>query len=62
MTKKTKGRAGCNQATSKTTKRAYYFNSSLSRMKAVIVTLALWGLFPMRLTKWINNHGGQRDD
>ena len=62
MTKKTKGRAGCNQATSNTSKCAYYFNFIASRMKAVIVTLALWGWFPMCLAKWINNHGGQRND
>lgn len=62
MTKKTKGRAGCHQSTSNTSKCAYYSNFIASRMKAVIVTLALWSWFSMCLAKWINNQGGQRDD
>ena len=62
MSKKIKGRAGWHQATSNTFQCAYYFNFIASRMKAVIVTLALWGWFPMCLAKWINNRGGQCND
>lgn len=40
----------------------HYFNFFATRIKAVIATLALWRWFAMRLAKWINNHGGQRDD
>ncbi|MEX0963781.1 MAG: hypothetical protein WDZ52_07050 [Pseudohongiellaceae bacterium] len=62
MTSKTKGRAGCHQATPNTTKCPSYFIVLASRMKAVIVTLALWGWLPMCLAKWISNRGGQHDD
>lgn len=62
MTIKTKGRSGCNQATPKTSICAFYSTSIVHCMKAVIVTLALWGWFPMCLAKWFNNHGGKRND
>jgi len=33
-----------------------------ARIKAVIVTLALWGLLPMKLAYWLINLGGLRND
>ena len=57
MTRKTKGRAGCNQATSKTSKCAYYFKLFASHIKAEIVTLALWGWLAMCLFTWFYNLG-----
>lgn len=62
MTIKTKGRAGWHQATPNTSKCALYFTVLVYCMKAISVTLALWGWFPMRLANWINNQGGQHDD
>lgn len=62
MTRKTKGRAGWHQATPNTSKCAFYFTVITSRLKATIVTLALWGWFPMFLAKWISNRGGQHND
>ena len=62
MTRKTKGRAGCHQATSKTSKCACYFTVLASRMKAVIVTLALWGWLPVSIADWFINRGEAHDD
>lgn len=62
MTRKTKGRTGWHQATPITSKYTFYFTVLASRIKALIVTLALWGWLPMFMAIWINNHGGQHDD
>jgi len=62
MTRKTKGRAGWHQATSKTSKCASYFTVLASRMKALIVTLALWGWLPVGIADWLINRGELRDD
>jgi len=35
---------------------------TVSRVKAAIVTLALWGWFPLGLAEWINRMGGPRDE
>jgi hypothetical protein len=61
MTTKTKGRAGGHQATPKTTCKR---NSTgiVSRVKAAIVTLAVWGWFPIGLAERINRMGGPRDE
>lgn len=61
MTRKTKGRADRHQATPKTTCKP---NSTgiASHVKAVIVTLALWGWFPLGLAERINRMGGPRDE
>ena len=52
MTTKTKGRDGGNHATRKTTHRQNH-KSIAARLKAVIVTLALWGVLPVNLAEWI---------
>lgn len=55
MTLKRKGRAGWHQATPITTSNGNS-NRNPSRVKALVVTLAVWGLFPMRwaerIEKW----------
>lgn len=56
-----KGRDGCNQATLTTTKRTLNFTGLAARIKAVIVTLALWGLLPVAVADWLINLGGLRD-
>ena len=61
MTTNRKGRAGCNQATLKTTKRICNFTSLAARIKAVIVALALWGLLPVAVADWLINLGGLRN-
>lgn len=62
MTIKTKGRAGGHQATPNTSKCTCNSTGVGSRMKAVIVTLALWGWFPLALADRINRMGGPRDE
>ena len=59
MTKNRKGRAGWHQATLKTSKRTRNFTGLAARIKAVIVTLALWGLLPVTVADWLINLGGQ---
>lgn len=49
MTRKTRGRT---EATPKTTD-SHNLSSSASRIKALIVRLALWGLLPAGLADWI---------
>ena len=61
MTTNRKGRAGCNQATLKTSKRTCNFNGLAARIKAVIVTLSLCGLLPVAAADWLISLGGQRD-
>jgi hypothetical protein len=61
MTKK-KGRAGWYQATPKDSKYTRYFTVITSRIKAVIVTLALWLWFLMCLAKRIGYREGGHDD
>jgi len=61
MTKKIKGRTGCHQAASfKTFENKHNYTNLSSRIKAVIVTLALWGWFPISLADRINKMGGSR--
>lgn len=61
MTRNRKGRAGCNQATPKTSKHTRNFTGLVARIKAAIFTLALWGLLPVTMADWLINLGGQRD-
>ncbi len=61
MTTNRKGRAGWHQATPKTSKSTWNFIGLYSRIKAVIVTSALWGLLPMAVADWLINLGGLRD-
>lgn len=53
MTDKTKGRTGWHQATSKTSKTKCNSTGLASRLKAVIITLALWGFLPMGFSTWL---------
>lgn len=62
MSPKTKGRAGCNQATPKTSERTTKFTGIAARMKAAVAILALWGWFPLGLAERISRMGGPRDE
>lgn len=62
MTTKTKGRAGWHQATPNTSRSTCKFIGIMARMKAAIVTLALWGWFPLGLAERINRMGGPHDE
>lgn len=62
MTGKTKGRAGGHQATPNTSKCNRNSTGTGSRVKAAIVTLAVWGWFPLGLVDRINRMGGPRDE
>jgi hypothetical protein len=58
MTNNRKGRTGWHQATLKTSKSTSNSTGLAARIKAVIVTLALWGWLPVGLAHWINSKGG----
>lgn len=62
MTGKRKGRAGWHQATPCISHRRRDSNRIARRLKALSVTLALWGWFPLGLADRINRMGGPRDD
>jgi len=58
MIRKIMGRAGWHQATPKTSDNTLNSTGFASRVKATIVTLALWGLLPISVADWIIQHGG----
>lgn len=62
MTPKTKGRAGCNQETPNTSQSPCNSTGIMACMKAAIVTLALWGWFPLGLAERIHRMGGPHDE
>lgn len=62
MTTNKKGRAGRHQATPKTSKYTCNFTSLRNCFKTAVVTLAVWGWFPLCLAEWILNSGGHSDD
>ena len=62
MARKTKGCAGGHQATPKTSKSICNSTGIISRAKAAIVTLAVWGWFPIGLADRISRMGGPRDE
>jgi hypothetical protein len=62
MTTNRKGRTGCNQATPKTSKSNSNSTGLTARIKAAIVTLALWGLLPVAVADWLIHLGGQHDE
>lgn len=62
MSTKTKGRAGGHQATPNTSQSTCNSTVIVSRVKAAIVTLAVWGWFPLGLAERINRMGGPRDE
>ena len=53
MYKKTKGHAGWRQATPKSSKSSCNCTHLAARIKAAIVTLALWGLLPVAVADWM---------
>lgn len=61
MTGKNKGRAGCHQATPSPSNHTRKFTVLASRIKAAIVTLALWGWISIDVAEWLIRHGGLRD-
>ncbi len=61
MTRQTKVRTGWHQATPNTSESTCNSTGIASRIKAVIVTMALWGLIPVGMADWIIDQGGLRD-
>lgn len=57
-----KGRAGWHQATPNTSQSTCNSTGIVSRVKAAIVTLAVWGWVPLGLAEWINRMGEPRDE
>ena len=62
MTQKTKGRVGCHQATPRSRQITAKSTGLASRFKAVVVTLALWGVLPAFAADWIICWGGLRNE
>ena len=62
MTTNKKGRTGEHQATPKTSESTCNSTGIASRVKAAVVTLALWGWFPLGLADRINRMGGPHND
>ena len=60
MTRKPSGRAEKRNVATKTSPK-HDSASIASRVKAVAVTLALWGWFPIDWADWINHLGEPRD-
>ncbi|AJP48032.1 hypothetical protein PG1C_05335 [Rugosibacter aromaticivorans] len=60
MFNKQKGRSVGNRATYKTTTHKY-FNPVASRLKALIVYLAVWGMINPSLATWLIQRGGLKD-
>ena len=61
MTEKIKGRAGWHQATLKSSEISAKSTRLTSGFKAMVVTLALWGVLPVPAAEWIIRRGGLRD-
>lgn len=62
MTVKTKGHAGGHQVTPKTSDSTCKSICFASRVKVAVVTLAVWGWFPIRLADRISRMGGTHDE
>jgi hypothetical protein len=62
VTPKIKGRAGCHQATPSTSQSTCKSTDIIARAKAAVLTLALWGWFPLGLAERISRMGGPRDE
>ena len=62
MTTNQKGRAGGHQATPETSESTCNSTGIASRVKAAVVTLAVWGWFPLGLADRINRMGGPHND
>lgn len=62
MTTNKKGRAGGHQATPETSESTCNSTGIASRVKAAVVTLAVWGWFPLGLAERINRMGGPHND
>lgn len=62
MTTKTKGRAGGHQAAPNTSQSTCNSTGIVSRVKAFILMLAMWGWFPLGLASLLNRMGGPRDE
>ena len=60
MTKNNEGRAGWHQATPKTSD-SRNLSSIASRIKALIVRLAICGLIPAGVATWLIQRGGLKD-
>lgn len=62
MNRNNKGRTGWHQATPNTFASTRHFTRIVSHLKAIVVTLAVWGWFPLGLAERINRLGGTRDE
>jgi hypothetical protein len=62
MTTNNKGQTGCHRSLLQSSKYRGYFISPTSRLKAIAITLALWGWLPLSLTEWLDQRGGDHHE
>ena len=62
MTTHKKDRTGRNRAAFSTSTQSCNFTGLVTRIKAIIVTMALWGLLPIPLADWLINRGESHDE
>lgn len=62
MTINRKGHAGWHQVTPKKAKCNCHFTGLAPHAKALIVTLAMWGLLPVGIADWLVNRGEPHDE
>jgi len=62
MTRNRKGRAGWHQVAPKTSNSGCNSTNLATRIKALLVTLALWGWLPVGIANWLINLGELRDE
>jgi len=62
MTTKTKARTGGHQASPNTSQSTCHSTGIVSRVKAAIMTLAVWGWFPIGLASRLNRRGAPRHE
>lgn len=62
MTKNKKRRAGWHLAVLRSSKCDPGLSGFVSWLKGLILTLALWGWFPMRLADWLSRREGLRNE
>jgi type IV secretory pathway TrbD component len=59
---RTQQKSRCGLDTRAASKPTDLCNFTATRIKALIVRLALWGLIPFGLSVWLIQHGGLQDD
>jgi hypothetical protein len=62
MTINNKEQTGCHRSPPQSSKYKGYCISPISRLKAIVITLALWGWLPLSLAEWLAQRGGDHHE